>query len=115
MALWRKHRFISLEEQHGRDRIEAGSQFIVKRVGSTCVNDAKIENSEQLFAEFYKHLLELFDCEHGCKLRLIVDLRRAVLCSKDGDILTLKNRCVSITHLFCRQIHTPLAVFYYTT
>ena len=28
---------------------------------------------------------------------------------------TLKNRCVSITHLFCRQIHTPLAVFYYTT
>ena len=28
---------------------------------------------------------------------------------------TLKNRCVSITHPFCRQIHTPLAVFYYTT
>ena len=87
MALWRKHRFISLEEQHGTDRIEAGSQFIVKRVGSTCVNDAKIENSEQLFAEFYKDLLELFDCEHGCKLRLIVDLSGAVLCSKDGDIL----------------------------
>lgn len=87
MALWRKLRFISLEEQDGKDRIEAGSQFIVKRVGSTCVNDANITNSEQLLTEFYKDLLELFDCEHGCKLRLIVDLSGAVLCSKDGDVL----------------------------
>lgn len=87
MSLWRRHRFISLEEQDGQDRLEAGTQFIVMRVGSTCVSDTEIENSEQLMTGLYKDLLELFNCEHGCKLRLIVDLSGAVLCSKDGDVL----------------------------
>ena len=87
MALWRRHRFSSLEEQDGKDKIEAGSQFIVKRVGSTCVNDLDMKSSEQNLIEFYKGLLDLFHFEHGCKLRLIVDLSGAVLCSKDGALL----------------------------
>lgn len=87
MALWRKHRFISLQEQDSRDKIEAGSQFIVKRVGSTCVGDLDPTNSEERLIEFYKNLLELFHFEHGCKLRLIVDLTGALLFSKDGDVL----------------------------
>ena len=87
MALWRRHRFISLDEQDGKDRAAAGSQFIVKRIGSTCVNDLDMTSSEQHLIEFYKHLLDLFHFEHGCKLRLIVDLSGAVLYSKDGAVL----------------------------
>jgi hypothetical protein len=87
MALWRKHRFISLEEQDGKDKIAAGSQFVVKRVGSTCVNDLDSTNGEERLKEFYKDLLELFHFEQGCKLRLIVDLSGAVLYSKDGIVL----------------------------
>ena len=87
MALWRKHRFISLEEEDGKDRIAAGSQFVVKRIGSTCVNDLDMTSSEQNLIEFYKNLLDLFHFEHGSKLRLIVDLSGAVLYNKDGAVL----------------------------
>ena len=87
MALRRKHRFISLQEQDGKDGIAAGSQFIVKCIGSTCVNDLDMTSSEQRLIEFYKHLLDLFHFEHGCKLRLIVDLSGAVLYGKDGAVL----------------------------
>ena len=84
MALWRKHRFISLQEEDGKDRIAAGSQFIVKRVGSTSVDD---NSSQEMSLEFYRDLLELFHCERGCLLRLVVDLSGAVICDKNGDLL----------------------------
>ena len=87
MALWRKHRFISLQEQDGKDRILAGSQFNVKRVGSTCVNDKETTQSTEIMIEFYKELLDLFHCEHGYKLRLVVDVSGAVLYSKEGEML----------------------------
>lgn len=87
MSLWRKHRFISLQEQDTVDRVSSGSQFIVKRVGSTCVNDEEVRRSEEIMVEFYRDLLDLFQCEQGCLLRLIVDLSGATLYDKNGEML----------------------------
>lgn len=90
MASWRRRRFMSLQEDYESDSVAAGSQFVVKVIGSTSI-DKESDNASSItdrnFTKIYSDLMLLFSSENGSKLRMVIDLCGAVLYNKEGQVL----------------------------
>lgn len=112
MAMWKKHRFLSLEEEDGEDKIMAGSQFVIKYVGSTYVKE-ELEGSasEEVIMEFYNSLVESFHTDMFCVFRLIVDLSGAVFYDKEGKTSQRFELCDIRDIIYCNKIQEYLKCF----
>ena len=101
--MWRRHRFLSLEEKDGVDKVIAGSEFYVHYLGSIYVKQ-DFEKTEKILTEFYENLLDKLRTRKPTVLQLIVDISGAVVYDNEGRVLERFELCNIKDVTYCDNI-----------